>query len=87
MKVLEVIKLLKTNPENVLKELNKVNELFNLIDKNILNISDETLKFINKREELRKQKQFDMTDMMRKELQEKYFFEDEQSGYLIINKI
>jgi cysteinyl-tRNA synthetase len=73
--------------ENVLNELNKVNELFNLLDKNVLNIPVETLEFINKREELRKEKQFETTDKMRTELQEKYFFEDEQRGYLIINKI
>lgn len=73
--------------ENVLDELNKVNQLFNLLDKNVLNISDETLSFIDKREQLRKEKQFELSDNMRKKLQEKYFFEDEQTGYLIINKI
>jgi len=74
--------------ENVLNELNKVNRLFNIIDKKILEIPKETIEFINKREELRKQKQFELTDKMRMELQEKYFFEDEQNtGYLIINKI
>ena len=73
--------------ENVLNELNKVNQLFNLLDKNVLNIPDETLEFINKREQLRKEKQFKLTDSMRDELQKKYFFEDEQTGYLIINKI
>jgi cysteinyl-tRNA synthetase len=73
--------------ENVLNELNKVNHLFNLLDKNILTIPDSTLEFINKREDLRKEKQFEASDAMRIELQEKYFFEDEQTGYLIINKI
>lgn len=87
-----VDRLLKVNMntetiENVLNELNKVNQLFNLLDKNVLTIPNETLEFITKREEMRKQKQFDATDEMRKKLQEKYFFEDEQTGYLIINKL
>ena len=77
----------KETVENVLNELNKVNQLFNLLDKNVLNIPRDTLEFIEKREEMRKLKQFDVTDAMRNELQEKYFFEDEQTGYLIINKI
>ena len=73
--------------ENVLSELNKVNQLFNLLDKNVLKIPKETLEFLEKREQLRKEKQFEATDKMRNEIQEKYFFEDEQTGYLIINKI
>jgi cysteinyl-tRNA synthetase len=77
----------KETIDNVLNEINKINQLFNLLDKNILDISKETLEFIEKRELLRKEKQFVVTDAMRKELQEKYFFEDEQTGYLIINKI
>ena len=77
----------KETVENVLNELNKINQLFNLLDKNILDIPNETLKIINEREVLRKQKQFKITDDMRDELQKKYFFEDEQTGYLIINKI
>lgn len=77
----------KDTVENVLNELNKVNQLFNLLDKNVLNIPDETIEFINERESIRKQKQFELSDTMRKKLQEKYFFEDEQTGYLIINKI
>jgi cysteinyl-tRNA synthetase len=77
----------KITVENILSELNKVNELFNLLDKNVLTISKETIDFINERENMRKLKQFDKTDAMRIELQEKYFFEDEQTGYLIIQKI
>lgn len=76
----------KDTKENLLNELNKINELFNLLDKKILEIAVDTLEFINLREELRKQKQFDLSDKMRDKLQEKYFFEDEQTGYLIINK-
>lgn len=72
--------------ENVLNELNKVNELFNLLDTNILNIPSETLEFINAKERLRVEKQFEQSDAMRKILQEKYFFEDEESGNLIIRK-
>jgi cysteinyl-tRNA synthetase len=77
----------KETSENVLNELNKVNNLFNLLDVKILQISNETIEFINKREELRKNKQFNLTDKMRLELQKNYYFEDEQTGYLIINKI
>ena len=40
----------------ILEELDKVNELFNILDKNLLEISNETMDFINKREELRKEK-------------------------------
>jgi cysteinyl-tRNA synthetase len=72
---------------NVLNELYRVNTLFNILDKNILNIPPETLDFISKREELRKLKKFEMTDLMRKQLLEKYIFEDEQTGYMIINKV
>jgi cysteinyl-tRNA synthetase len=72
---------------NVLNELDNVNRLFNILDKNVLDISDETLNFIVEREELRKLKQFERSDLMRTQLLEKYFFEDEQTGYLIINKI
>ena len=44
----------KETIDNVLNELNKVNELFNLLDKNVLHISTETLEFIHKREEMRR---------------------------------
>lgn len=37
----------------ILKELNKVNNLFNILDENLLEINQETMSFINEREELK----------------------------------
>ncbi len=71
----------------ILEELNKVNKLFNILDKNLLEISNETMDFINQREELRKQKQFDKTDEMRKELKKTFIFEDENTGFSLIKKL
>ncbi len=71
----------------ILEELNKVNKLFNILDKNLLEISNETMNFINEREELRKQKQFDKTDVMREELKQTYIFEDENTGFSLIKKL
>lgn len=70
----------------ILSELNKVNDLFNIIDTNLLLIDNETLEFINKREELRQLKQFELTDQMRDTLKEKFIFEDDNTGYSLINK-
>lgn len=72
---------------NILNELNKINELFNILDKNLLEISQETMNYINEREELRKQKQFDKTDAMREELKKTYIFEDENTGFSLIKKL
>ncbi len=71
----------------ILEELNKVNKLFNILDKNLLEISNETMDFINQREELRKQKQFDKTDEMREELKKTFIFEDENTGFSLIKKL
>ncbi len=71
----------------ILEELDKVNELFNILDKNLLEISNETMNFINEREDLRKQKQFDKTDAMREELKQTYIFEDENTGFSLIKKL
>jgi cysteinyl-tRNA synthetase len=72
---------------NILNELNKVNELFNILDENLLEINQETMNFINEREELRKQKQFDKTDAMREELKKTFIFEDENTGFSLIKKL
>ena len=72
---------------NILNELNKVNELFNILDENLLFIGDDTMCFINEREELRKQKQFDKTDVMREELKKTFIFEDENTGFTLIRKL
>ena len=37
----------------ILEELNKVNNLFNILDEDLLKINQETMNFINQREELR----------------------------------
>jgi cysteinyl-tRNA synthetase len=71
----------------ILDELNKVNILFNLLDKDLLFINHETLDFINLREELRKQKQFNKTDVMREELKKTFIFEDENTGFSLIKKV
>lgn len=75
------------NANKILEELNKVNSLFNILDENLLEINSETMDFINQREELRKQKQFDKTDAMREELKKTYIFEDENTGFTLIKKI
>lgn len=70
----------------ILNELDKVNKLFNILDNDLLEISEETMCFINQREELRKQKQFDKTDEMREELKKTFIFEDENTGFSLIKK-
>ena len=72
---------------NILNELNKVNELFNILDEKLLFIGDDTMNFINEREELRKKKQFDKTDAMREELKEIFIFEDDNTGFTLIKKL
>ena len=71
----------------ILNELNKVNNLFNILDQDLLFINQETMNFINLREELRKQKQFDKTDAMREELKKTFIFEDENTGFSLIKKL
>lgn len=73
--------------EEILEELNRVNDLFNILDKNLLIIDEETMNFISEREELRKQKQFDKTDAMRNQLKQTFIFEDENTGFSLIKKI
>lgn len=72
---------------NILDELNKVNNLFNILDDELLFINQETMNFINEREEFRKQKQFEKTDAMREELKKTFIFEDENTGFTLIRKI
>lgn len=71
----------------ILEELIKVNNLFNILDEKILFIDPETLNFINEREELRKQKEFKKTDLMREELKKTFIFEDENTGFTLIRKL
>lgn len=73
--------------DKILEELNKINNLFNILDENLLFINQETMNFINLREELRKQKQFDKTDEMREELKKTFIFEDENTGFSLIRKL
>ena len=73
--------------DEILEELNKVNNLFNILDENLLFINQETMDFINLREELRKQKQFNKTDEMREKLKKTFIFEDENTGFSLIKKL
>ena len=87
-----VNKFMKVNLEEekaqeIKDELDKVNELFNILDKDLLFIDQETMDFVGLREELRKQKQFDKTDAMREELKKTYIFEDENTGFSLIKKL
>ncbi len=85
----KLMKVYLTNDiaDKILEELNKVNNLFNILDKELLFINQETMNFINKREELRKEKQFIKTDEMREELKKNYIFEDENTGFSLIKKL
>lgn len=67
-------------------ELDLVNELMNIIDWDLLEIDIQTRNFINQREELRTQKQFAQTDLMREELKKNFIFEDENTGFSLIKK-
>jgi len=71
----------------ILNELNMCNELFNILDKELLYIDDNTINLIIAREELRKQKKFDETDKIRKELNKNYIIEDDNSGFTLIKKL
>jgi cysteinyl-tRNA synthetase len=70
----------------ILDELDKVNNIFNIFDEELLKINEETMDFINQREELRRLKQFEQTDLMREELKKTYIFEDENTGFTLIKK-
>lgn len=71
----------------ILDELDKVNNLFNILDKELLKINEETIDFLNLREELRKLKQFEKTDSMREELKKTFIFEDDNTGFTLIKKL
>ncbi len=71
----------------ILDELNKINKLFNILDKNLLEINQETIEFLDYREKLREQKQFVKTDQMREELKKNFIFEDENTGFTLIKKL
>ena len=71
----------------ILNDLYKVNKLFNIIDKKILEIDDKTMNIINEREELRVLKQFTKTDEMRTQIQQNFIFEDDNSGFSLIKQI
>ncbi len=73
--------------QEIKNELDQVNNLFNILDQNLLNIDSQTMEFINQREELRRLKQFEQTDLMRDELKKTFIFEDENTGFSLIRKI
>ncbi len=68
-------------------ELDQVNNLLNILDMDLLTIDNETMEFINQREELRRLKQFEQTDVMRDELKKTFIFEDENTGFSLIKKV
>lgn len=68
----------------ILIELNKVNKLFNILDENLLVIDDNTLETINKREELRRNRKFTESDILRQQIQNNYIFEDENTGLSLV---
>lgn len=85
----KLMKVYLTNEyaDKILEELNKINNLFNILDEELLFIDNKTMNFINEREELRRQKQFDKTDIMREELKKTFIFEDENTGFSLIKKL
>jgi cysteinyl-tRNA synthetase len=85
----KLMKVYLTNEyaDKILCELNKVNNLLNILDDELLFINKETMDIINQREELRKQKQFEKTDAIREELKKNFIFEDENTGFSLIKKL
>ncbi len=67
-------------------ELDKINNLFNILDNNLLDIDLDTIELIKEREELRKLKQFERTDEIRETIKLTYIFEDENTGFTLIKK-
>lgn len=76
----------KQKADEIKLELDKVNNLFNILDQNLLEIDSDTIKLINEREELRKLKQFEKTDEIREHIKLTYIFEDENTGFTLIKK-
>lgn len=72
--------------DKILDELNKVNNLLNILDKSLLLIDSDTMNLIEEREELRKLKYFDKTDAIREQIKLTYIFEDENTGFTLIKK-
>jgi cysteinyl-tRNA synthetase len=73
---------------NIVKTiLDMCNNLFNIIDSKLLEISMETFELVLKREEYRKTKQYALSDLMRAQLQLNYIFEDNSSGFSLIKKV
>jgi cysteinyl-tRNA synthetase len=73
--------------QEIKAELDLANGLLNIIDWDLLEIDDQTRNFISLREELRVQKQFVQTDLMREELKKNFIFEDENTGFSLIKKL
>jgi cysteinyl-tRNA synthetase len=73
--------------DKILDELDKVNNLFNILDKSLLSIDSDTMKLIGEREDLRKLKQFEKTDAIREQIKLTYIFEDENTGFTLIRKL
>lgn len=81
------IHLTESQANIVYNTLKLCNDLFNIIDLKLLDISKETLELVIIREELRKAKQYLQTDNMRIQIQQMYIFEDNKTGFSLIKKV
>ena len=68
----------------VLAEIEKTNTLFNILDTELLDIDADVLRLLETREQLRNQRQFVESDRIRGEIQRRFLFEDDRSGYSLI---
>lgn len=73
--------------KEILSELDKVNNLLNILDENLINIDKDIQNKIKIREELRNAKNYIESDEIRRKLQEEYIFEDENTGLSLVKKI
>jgi cysteinyl-tRNA synthetase len=70
----------------ILDELNKVNDLFNILDPSLLTIDVGTLALVSMREAHRAAKQFAEADLIRLELHTRYVFEDDKTGFSLVSR-
>lgn len=71
----------------ILNQLDLVNDLLYILDKNLLEISEDTLQSLSLREQFRKNKNFKESDKIRDSIKKLYIFEDESTGYSLMKKV
>lgn len=71
---------------DLLSDLEKVNDLFEVIDEDVLEIDLDTMFLLNSREKLRAEKLYRQSDEIRQQISVNYFFEDDASGFSLIKK-